>query len=375
MSHGVHAVQHEVEHELEHDEHGGGHGHGDSKDFNKKVALLISVLALFLAFSETLGKSAQTAALNSQIEASNLWNFFQAKNIRRTSTLIAAEQTQARPLPPRPTPTQKAAIEKQIDDWNKTAARYRSEPEAAGGKGEGTVELSRRAIEEQHHRDEYLAKYHHYEFASAAFQIGIVLASATVITGMVALSLLAGGLGVIGLAFMAFGLIAPHVLHSALSGRSRLPRAARMRRRMRHSSRNARPALSRRASMRSSLSNPALDRGDEAMRPIEPDQDVLVEPAEPAESAEACGCVTSKMKAVTATRRAWRTTSTPPAAIQYLWASSQSPSTLSGNSVTTGTTNTMSVAAGGSFRMMPASRALTARSGSQATIHSTIGSR
>ena len=60
---------------------------------------------------------------------------------------------------------------------------------------------------------EYLAKYHHYEFASAAFQIGIVLASATVITGMVVLSYLAGGLGVLGLAFMAFGLFAPHVLH------------------------------------------------------------------------------------------------------------------------------------------------------------------
>jgi hypothetical protein len=211
MSHGVHAVQHEVEHKIEHDEHGGGHGHGDSKDLNKKVALLISVLALFLAFSETMGKSAQTAALNSQIEASNLWNFFQAKNIRRTSTIIASEQTKL--LAATADPAQKPAIENQVDEWNKTAARYRSEPEAAGGKGEGTVELSRRAIEEQHHRDEYLAKYHHYEFASAAFQIGIVLASATVITGIVALSFLAGGLGVIGLAFMAFGVIAPHVLH------------------------------------------------------------------------------------------------------------------------------------------------------------------
>ena len=43
----------------------------------------IAVLALFLAFSETLGKSAQTAALNSQIEASNLWNFFQAVRSRQ----------------------------------------------------------------------------------------------------------------------------------------------------------------------------------------------------------------------------------------------------------------------------------------------------
>src|SRR5258707_13170565 len=90
MSHGVHAVQHEVEHKIEHDEHGGGHG--DSKDLNKRVALLIAVLALFLAFSETLGKSAQTAALNSQIEASNLWNFFQAKNIPRTPPIVSSEQ-------------------------------------------------------------------------------------------------------------------------------------------------------------------------------------------------------------------------------------------------------------------------------------------
>jgi hypothetical protein len=210
MSHGVHAVQHEAEHRIEHDEHGGGHD--SNKDFNKKVALLIAVLALFLAFSETMGKGAQTAALNSQIEASNLWNFFQAKNIRRTSTIIAAEQTKLTAAAAAD-PAQKAAIEKQVDEWNRTAARYRSEPEAAGGKGEGTVELSRRAIEEQHHRDEYLAKYHHYEFASAAFQIGIVLASATVITGMVVLSFLAGGLGVVGLAFMAFGVLAPHVLH------------------------------------------------------------------------------------------------------------------------------------------------------------------
>jgi hypothetical protein len=212
MSHGVHAVQHEVEHKLQHDDEHGGHGHDGSKDLNKKVALLISVLALFLAFSETMGKSAQTAALNSQIEASNLWNFFQAKNIRRTSTIVASEQAKL-DLIAAADPAHKEAIQKQAEEWNKTAARYRSEPEAAGGKGEGTVELSRRAIEEQQHRDEYLAKYHHYEFASAAFQIGIVLASATVITGMVVLSYMAGGLGALGLAFMAFGLFAPHLLH------------------------------------------------------------------------------------------------------------------------------------------------------------------
>jgi hypothetical protein len=220
MSHGVHAVQHEVEHKIKHDEehgHGGGgggdHGHGvDTSTINKRVALLIAVIALFLAFSETLGKSAQTSALNHQIEASNLWNFFQAKNIRRTATIVATEQTKLE-LVGVTNEQQKAAITKQVDDWTKTAARYRSEPEAAGGKGEGTVELSRRAIEEQHLRDTALARYHHYEVASAAFQIGIVLASSTVITGIIALSFLAAGLGVIGLVFTAIGLFAPHAVH------------------------------------------------------------------------------------------------------------------------------------------------------------------
>jgi len=143
MSHGVHAVQHEVEHRIHHDDH---NDRANGKNLNKKVALLISVLALFLAFSETLGKSAQTAALNSQIEASNLWSFFQAKNIRRTSLLIATERSKL-DLIGVADPDQKTAIQKQIDAWSGTAARYRSEPEAAGGKGEGAVELSRRGAE------------------------------------------------------------------------------------------------------------------------------------------------------------------------------------------------------------------------------------
>ena len=57
--------------------------------------------------------------------------------------------------------------------------------------GEGRRELMARAIAAEAKRDT-LESYHHYEVASAAFQIGIVLASATVITGMVVLAYLAG---------------------------------------------------------------------------------------------------------------------------------------------------------------------------------------
>jgi len=191
----------------QHAAHEGGH--------NKQIALIISVLALFLAFSETFGKSAQTAALNAQIEASNLWNFFQAKNIRRTMTLVASDMAKLDAVAATADP-HKAALAKQIDDWTKTAARYQSEPEAGGGKGEGTRELARRAQEMEKVRDKELNKYHNFEFASAAFQIGIVLASAAVITGMMALAWGAIAVGLLGLLFSAGGLFMPDALHNIL---------------------------------------------------------------------------------------------------------------------------------------------------------------
>ena len=188
---------------LEHAEHAEHAAHS-----NKKIALLISVLALFLAFSETLGKSAQTAAISDNVEASNLWAFFQAKTIRMTTLRTAAEQMQI-VADSSTDPAAKAAMAKAIDTWKKTAARYDDEPET----NEGRKQLAARAKEAEHKRDLALARYHHYEVASAAFQIGIVLASATIITGMMVLAWLSGLLGLIGLAFTAIGFWAPHAVH------------------------------------------------------------------------------------------------------------------------------------------------------------------
>ena len=193
----------EVHEQLEHAEHA-EHAAGA----NKKIALLIAVIALFLAFSETLGKSANTEALTLNIKASDTWSFFQAKNIRRTVVLAAADEMKVEAAAAGDGPV-KAAMAKQIDEWQKTAARYRSEPETK----EGTVELAERAKEAEHDRDLALARYHNYEIASAAFQIGIVLCSAAVITSMVILAWLAGGIAVLGIAFTAIGLLAPNLLH------------------------------------------------------------------------------------------------------------------------------------------------------------------
>jgi hypothetical protein len=191
---------------LEHAEHAEHASHGG----NKKIALLISVLALFLAFSETLGKSAQTAAITYNVATNDLWAFFQAKTIRMTVLTTAAEQMQIEA--DRTTdPDTKARLVKAIDNWKKTVARYNDEPETK----EGRKQLAERAKEAEEKRELALARYHQYEFASAAFQIGIVLASAEVITGIAALGWLSGFLGLCGLGFMALGLWAPHALHLA----------------------------------------------------------------------------------------------------------------------------------------------------------------
>jgi hypothetical protein len=189
---------------LEHAEHAEHAAHGG----NKKIALLISVLALFLAFSETLGKSAQTEGISFNIKASDTWNFFQAKTIRQTAIRTAAEGAAAQ-SGAITDPQVRAAVDKQIEAWKSTVARYESDPKERDGR----KELREQAEHYEHERDTQLARYHHYEVASAAFQIGIVLASATIITGMTILAWFAGGAAALGLVFMAIGLWFPHAVH------------------------------------------------------------------------------------------------------------------------------------------------------------------
>jgi hypothetical protein len=181
----------------------GEHGEG----FNRRIALVIAILALFLSFSETLGKGAQNEATTKNIEASDLWAFFQAKSIRMTQINTAAEEMNVA-AGAASDPTAKTAMTQQIAAWKKTAARYDSEPST----NEGRKELAERAKGSEEERDLSMAKYHHYELSSAAFQVGIVLASAAVITGMIGLAWFAGALGVIGAALLALGLFAPHAV-------------------------------------------------------------------------------------------------------------------------------------------------------------------
>ena len=182
--------------------------HGHATPENKRVAILISILAALLAITEMSGKSAQTTALSANIEASNLWAFFQAKTIRMTTLRTAAESLEVDIVADLPT-ARADALKKRIDSWKATAQRYDTEPET----GEGRKELAARAKTAEEKRDRAMGAYHHFEFASALFQIAIVLASAAIVTGVTPLIFVAIGVSIVGAGLGALGWVAPTLLH------------------------------------------------------------------------------------------------------------------------------------------------------------------
>lgn len=174
---------------------------------NKRVALLIAVLALLLALSEIGGKQAQNEAIAKNIDASNLWAFFQAKTIRGTTLRTAAEAMEI-DLAGATDPAVRERLQKRIDGWKATIARYESEPET----NEGRKELMARAKKTEAERDDHKARDENFEIASGLLQIGIVVASASIITGVGALAVVGGAMGVAALGMMALAVLAPHFL-------------------------------------------------------------------------------------------------------------------------------------------------------------------
>ena len=166
---------------------------------NKKIALVIAILALFLAISETLSKSYQTEVLMKQIEASNLWSFYQAKSTRLTTTKIAHEAFE---IVTTGLSKEGAALRKK---WADEIQRYESDEATKEGKKE-ILERARGAEEE---RDLFSKKYRLMEIAAGLLQVAIVLASASIITSVLALLWISGGLGILSLGFIASGIFFP----------------------------------------------------------------------------------------------------------------------------------------------------------------------
>lgn len=174
---------------------------------NKRIALLIALLALTLAFSEIGGKNAEQEAVAKNIEASNLWAFFQAKTIRGTTVRTATEAMEVE-LAGITDEVVRQRLAKLIESWKQTAARYDSEPETQ----EGRKELAARAKAAEAQRDIAAARDDKFDIASGLIQIAIVISSAAIITGVGLLAATGSLLGLAGIALMALAQFAPTAL-------------------------------------------------------------------------------------------------------------------------------------------------------------------
>ena len=134
----------------------------EAKEKDRTVALIIAILALFLALSEAGAKKAQHLSTESNIEASDLFNFYQAKKIRSTVVETAAEALEAQKTA-LTDPKSVEALEKQIADFKATAARYEKDPKKPEDSLDQIQERAKTSVET---REMANRRLEHYELGS-----------------------------------------------------------------------------------------------------------------------------------------------------------------------------------------------------------------
>ncbi len=171
---------------------------------SKSVALIIAILALTLALSEIGVKNSQHRSTENNIQASDLFNFYQAKKIRST-LLESGVATMAVNRLVATDPKIAQAMDRQIDVWNATIAGFANDTRTPGDSMGAILDRAKAASKA---RELFNRRLAHYELASGLLQIAIVLASAAIITGFAALLWLSSGLGILGAVLTALGFLA-----------------------------------------------------------------------------------------------------------------------------------------------------------------------
>lgn len=167
----------------------------ESDRFKQRAAVVIAIFAMVLAITALGGSNAGKEAVNNNVLASNYFNFFQAKNMRQTALILAADQVELASLNDAAVPdAAKETLRKKLDQYRKTVARYESEPETSEGK----KELLARARDYEVKRDHALRQDPYFDYAEAMLQIAIVLISVAIIANLAWLAFLGGAIGLVG---------------------------------------------------------------------------------------------------------------------------------------------------------------------------------
>lgn len=147
-----------------------------------KAGWVITVLAALLAVNTYIANGFSSSILQNTIKANDTWNFYQAKSIKQS---IAEGQRDDALL--RNDKTTAERLQKKID-------RYESEPDTGEGKKE--LMIKARSLEES--RDKARKHTPWLTFAGTAFQLSIVLLSASILAVSMPMFWGSVGVGLIG---------------------------------------------------------------------------------------------------------------------------------------------------------------------------------
>jgi hypothetical protein len=172
----------------------------NQKDRERWIGVYIAVLAVSLAICSMGGGNAAKDATLKNIEATNTWAFFQAKNMRRHVLRMRIDELEMQLAhEPGLTDESKAAIRTKIEDYRRQDTILTSDPEKEAGKREGLDQLWERGKALEAERDLAMLKDPYFDYAEAFLQIAIVLASVAIITRRSTLLLaVSAALGLLG---------------------------------------------------------------------------------------------------------------------------------------------------------------------------------
>ncbi len=171
---------------------------------SKLIGVYIGVLAAILAICSLGGDNAAKDAMRANVDATNLWAFFQAKNVRRTVYTTAADDMELVLLAnPDLTPEAKAAVTAKVKEYRDRVVLFSSDKKTNEGLDE--LFVKGKGIEKE--RDVALRKDPYFDAAQAMLQIAIVLASVALIADVGLLVVFSLGLAILGTGLMLNGFL------------------------------------------------------------------------------------------------------------------------------------------------------------------------
>ena len=173
----------------------------DTRSRDRWIGVYIGVLAVVLAICAMGGANAAKEANHSNIEATNTWGFFQAKNMRRHVLRLQVDEFELQLASGTLAPPLRAAIEEKIASYKALDKQLTSDPES----NEGLDELFHRGKALEAARDVAASRDPYFDWGEALLQIAIVLAGVAIISGGSMLVVFSAIVGLAGLAMTING--------------------------------------------------------------------------------------------------------------------------------------------------------------------------